>query len=30
MIGSVREGFPEEISLRGGRNRNETGEGRTF
>lgn len=30
MIGSVREGFLEEIPLRGGRNRSEPAEGRTF
>lgn len=31
MIGSVsREGFPEEIPLRGEKNRDETGEGRIF
>lgn len=30
MIGRVREGFLEEIPLRGGRNRSEPGEGRTF
>lgn len=30
MTGSMREGFPEEIPLRGERNRNETSEGRIF